>query len=201
MKALLVTVSHEELLLLSPDLHQHHQDQVTPKHIVMNSMDIVSMNLTSIMPFTQYKLDITEPDDKPHSMTPPASSTVVQPQPIILQDSIEQYINNLHPGETKDPDILKVMKESHVLCSIDLLIDNQEYIEAVLDPGSQIIAMLEAGLQYNLCIHLHMQLANGEVDESLGLTYIISAHIGNIVIYIHIHVIHSLIVSETLMLR
>ena len=55
-----------------------------------------------------------------------------------------------------------------------MLIDNQEYVEAIVDPGSQIIAMSEAvchdlGLQYNLCIRLYMQSANGEVDQSLGL--------------------------------
>ncbi|KAF8237605.1 hypothetical protein L208DRAFT_1108457, partial [Tricholoma matsutake] len=129
-------------------------------------------------------------------VTPPASSTIAQPQPIILQDPIKQYINNLGPGETEDPDILKVAKESHALCSIKLLIDNQEYIEAILDPGSQIIAMLEAvchhlGLQYHLRICLHMQSANGDVDESLGLVCNVSARIGNIVVYIQVHVIHS----------
>ena len=154
------------------------------------------MNFAGIMPFAQYELDITEPDEKPLSAMLPASSTVAQPQPIILQDFIKQYINNLLPGETEDPDILKVVKELHALRSIDLLIDNQEYIEAILDPGSQIIVMSEAvchhlGLQYDPRICLHMQLANGEVDESLRLACNVSAHIGNIVVYIQVHVICS----------
>ncbi|KAF8240886.1 hypothetical protein L208DRAFT_1230403, partial [Tricholoma matsutake] len=196
MKAPSVMVSHEELLSLSPDLRLHHREQVTPKHIVMNSMDIVSTNFASILPFTQYKLDIADPNDKPLYTTPPASSAIAQPQPIILQDPIKQYINNLGPGETKDPKILKVAKESHALCSIELLINNQEYIEAILDPSSQIIAMLEAvchhlSLQYDPRIHLHMQSANGDVDESLGLAHNVSVCIGNIVIYIQVHVIHS----------
>ena len=196
MKAPSVTVSHEELLSLSPDLRQRHRDQVTPKRVVTNSMEVVSTNFAGIMPFAQYELDIAEPDDKHLSATPPASSAAPQPQPIILQDPIEQYINNLRPGETEDPDILKVAKESHALRSIDLLIDNQEYIEAILDPGSQIIAMSEAvchhlGLQYDPRIRLHMQSANGEVDESLGLARNVSAHIGNIVVYIQVHVIRS----------
>ena len=196
MKALSVTVSHEELLSLSPDLRQRHRDRVTLKRVVTNSMDIVSMNFAGIMPFAQYELDITEPDNKPLSTTPPASSAVAQSQPIILQDPIEQYINNLRPGETEDPDILKVAKELHALRSIDLLIDNQEYIEAILDPGSQIIAMSEAvchhlGLQYDPRIRLHMQLVNGEVDESLGLARNVLARIGNIVVYIQVHVIRS----------
>ena len=56
--------------------------------------------------------------------------------------------------------------------------------------------MLEAvchhlSLQYDLCIRLHMQSVNGEVDESLGLACNISARIGNIVVYIQVHVIRS----------
>ena len=91
---------------------------------------------------------------------------------------------------------MKVAKESHALHSIDLLINNQEYIEAILDPSSQIIVMSEAvchhlSLQYNLHICLHMQSVNGEVDESLGLACNVSVQIGNIIIYIQIHVIHS----------
>ncbi|KAF8229250.1 hypothetical protein L208DRAFT_1287589, partial [Tricholoma matsutake] len=181
MKAPLVTVSHEELLSLSPDLRH---------------MDVISTNYASILPFTQYELDIADPDNKPLYATPPASSTIVQPQPIILQDPIKQYINNLGLGETEDPEILKVAKESHTLRSIELLIDNQEYIEVILDPSSQIITMSEAvchhlSLQYDPCIHLHMQSANGDVDESLGLACNVSARIGNIVVYIQVHVIHS----------
>ena len=55
-----------------------------------------------------------------------------------------------------------------------ILINNQEHIEAVIDPGSQIIAMSDAvlhdlGISYNLTIQLNMQSANGTVDRSLGL--------------------------------
>ncbi|KAF8225925.1 hypothetical protein L208DRAFT_1304450 [Tricholoma matsutake] len=196
MKAPLVTVSYEELLSLSPDLHQHHREQVTPKHIMTNSMDVVSTNFASILPFVHYELDITDPNNKPLYATPPASSTIVQPQPIILQDPIKQYINNLGPGETEDPNILKVVKESHALHSIELLIDNQEYIEAILDPSSQIITMSEAvchhlSLQYNPHIRLHMQSANGDVDESPGPMHNVPVCTGNTVVYIQVHVICS----------
>ena len=54
MKVPSVTISHEELLSLSPDLRQRHRDQVTLKCFVMNSMDVVSTNFASIMPFVEY---------------------------------------------------------------------------------------------------------------------------------------------------
>lgn len=68
--------------------------------------------------------------------------------------------------------------------------------EAILDPSLQIITMSEAvchhlGFQYDLRIWLHMQLANGKVDESLGLTCNVSACIGEIIVYIQVHVICS----------
>jgi predicted aspartyl protease len=68
-----------------------------------------------------------------------------------------------------------VGKESHVLRSIHMMVDNKEKIECIVDPGSQIIAMSEEichdlGLTYDPTIQLHMQSANGAVDLSLGLS-------------------------------
>lgn len=53
-------------------------------------------------------------------------------------------------------------------------VNNQIDVECIVDPGSQIIAMSEAvchhlALTYNPSVVLNMQLANGEVDQSLGL--------------------------------
>ena len=65
-----------------------------------------------------------------------------------------------------------------------------------MDPGSQIIAMAEEvclnlGLVYDPMVVLHMQSANGEVDQSLGLTWNVPMHIDNIMVYDQIHIIHS----------
>ena len=62
-----------------------------------------------------------------------------------------------------------VAKESHALRSVMMLIDNQEHIEAVVNPGSQNIAISDAvshdlGISYDLTIQLNMQSANGIVD-------------------------------------
>ena len=182
MKVHSVTVSHEELLLLSPDLHQHHREQVTPKRIPTTNPEPTSANLTSDMLFAQFVLDTREQDDKCLNATPPASSVLASPDPIILSNLFEQYINNLCPSEAQDPDVLIVTKELHTLRSIDMLIDNQEYVEAIVDPGSQIITMSEAvchdlGLQYDPHIWLYMQSVNGEVYQSLRLACNIQVHI------------------------
>jgi hypothetical protein len=96
------------------------------------------------MLFAQFALDTREQDDKHLNVTLPASSALSSLDPIILSDPFEQYINNLCPSEAHDLDVLIVAKESHALHSIDMLIDNQEYVEAIVKPGSQIIVMSEA---------------------------------------------------------
>jgi hypothetical protein len=89
-----------------------------------------------------------------------------------------------------------VAKESSALRSIFPLIDNQQHIEAIIDPGSQIIAMAEEvcidlGLIYDPSIILNMQSANGEVDPSLGLARNVPMRIGDITLYVQIHIIRS----------
>jgi hypothetical protein len=59
---------------------------------------------------------------------------------------------------------------------------------------SLIWAMSEAvchdnGLAYDLSIKLNMQLANGEVDQSLGLSCNIPCKINTITLYLKIHII------------
>jgi hypothetical protein len=51
-----------------------------------------------------------------------------------------------------------------------LLVNNQEQVESIIDPGSQIITMSntichDLGLAYDPTIQLNMQSANGEVDR------------------------------------
>jgi len=73
---------------------------------------------------------------------------------------------------------------------------HQQHVKAIIDPGSQIITIAEEvcidlGLIYDPTIILNMQLANGEVDKSLGLARNVPLRIGEIILYVQIHVIHS----------
>ena len=77
-----------------------------------------------------------------------------------------------------------------------MLIDNQETIECIVDPGSQIIAMSEdyahqLGLIYDPTIILNMESANGEINQSLSLARNVSCNIGDVTLYLQIHVIHE----------
>jgi hypothetical protein len=77
-----------------------------------------------------------------------------------------------------------------------MVINNREEVEGIIDTGSQIIAMSKAvchdiGLAYNPSIKLNMQLANGEVDQSLGLSRNVPCKISTITLYLQIHIIWS----------
>jgi hypothetical protein len=111
---------------------------------------------------------------------------------ITVPDVYETYINSLAPGERPIP--LNVAQESHALQLITMLIDNRKEVEGIIDLGSQIIAMLEAvchdiGLAYDLSIKPNMQLANSEVDQSLGLSHNVPCKINTITLYLKIHII------------
>ena len=77
-----------------------------------------------------------------------------------------------------------------------MLINSSHEVECILDPVCQIIAMSKAichklGLAYDPCIVLHMQSANGNLDQSLGLACNIPFQIGAITMYLQVHVISS----------
>jgi hypothetical protein len=115
---------------------------------------------------------------------------------IIIDDSMEEYYKSLSPGEELDPDQIIVAMESSAICSVFALIDNSQKRECILDPGCQIIAMSETschdlGLMYDPAIILHMQFANGNIDQSLGLSCNVLFQIGPIIFYLQVHIIRS----------
>ena len=115
---------------------------------------------------------------------------------IIIEDPVEQYYQQLSPEEDLDPSKIIVAKDTSALCAIHLLIDNHLKVEAILDPGCQIVAMSEEvchelALAYDPKIVLHMQSANGTVDPSLGLARNVPFLIGELTFYMQVHVIRG----------
>jgi hypothetical protein len=132
----------------------------------------------------------------PDSITVLTKQSVV-PEAIVVDDPYDRYYRTLQEGEEPDPDHLIVAKESLALRSIMPLVDNQLKVEAILDPGCQIIAMSEdvcheLALAYDPTIVLHMQSANGSVDPLLGLARNIAFLIGTLTFYMQVHVIRNL---------
>ncbi len=132
-------------------------------------------------PKASFMVDLHQPSDPP-------------PGAFVIPDPYETYLKTVPEGQT--PDILVVARESSALRSIFPRVDHQQIVEAILDPGSQIIAMSEGvcmdlALIYDPTIVLNMQSANGEVDKSLGLARNVPLLIGDITLYVQVHIIRS----------
>jgi hypothetical protein len=167
MQAPLVTLSPEELFAISPEVCNRLHKAIMPKRVLSKMV-------------STHALIEQVPDDEETSITVP--------------DVYKTYIDSLAPGERPIP--LNVAQESHALWLIMMVVDNREEVEGIIDPGSQIIAILEAvchdiGLAYDPSIKLNMQSANGKVDQSLGLSCNVPCKINTITLYLQIHIIWS----------
>ena len=126
------------------------------------------------------------------TLTPALSNAEPPPGAIIIEDPYEVYLCTA--PEDRGSNCLTVAKESSTLRTILPLINHNQFVESVLDPGSQVIAMSEAAchalaLIYDPRIRLHMQSENHEVDETLGLTRNVPIHVGDITLYIQFHIV------------
>jgi hypothetical protein len=195
-----VTLTQRELLSLSPEVRSQVREATSAKRTANkegNAKEIhtyaddqnLAAALDDIEPGeAQYRLPTATFINSIHqTRTPPPGS-------LIIPDPYETYLKTLPIGAI--PDRLVVAKESSALRSIFPLVDHQRHVEAILDPGSQIIAMAEEicfdlGLAYDPSVVLNMQSANGEVDQSLGLARNVPVQIGDITLYVQVHIIRS----------
>ena len=114
----------------------------------------------------------------------------------IIADPYEAYLRkNAGQSDANNPDIA-VAAESSALCAILPMVDRQDKVEAILDPGCQIVAMSEEvcnalALHYDPTIRLNMMSANGGVDQSLGLARNVPFLIGDLTLYLQVHVLRN----------
>jgi hypothetical protein len=191
-----VTLTQQELLSLSPEVRQKVREVVTAKRVVTDVRDGVQQVATQYQAVTVED----EPDEDEYDPLPFSEPTIsitqadITPVEVIVPDPYECYLSSLDPGQAVET--LTVAKESHSLRSVFLLVDNNTHVESIIDPGCQIVAMSEAvcidlALPYDPAIQLNVQSANGEIDKSLGLARNVPCKIGNITLYLQIHVIRA----------
>ncbi len=195
-----VMLTQRELLSLSPEVRSQVREATSAKRTTTKEGNAKEIHTYAEDDNLAAAIDDIEPGEPQYrlptstfinsiyqSKTPPPGS-------LIIPDPYETYLKTLPIGAI--PDRLIVAKESSALRSIFPLVDHQRHVEAILDPGSQIIAMAEEvcfdlGLIYDPSVVLNMQSANGEVDQSLGLSRNVPVQIGEITLYVQIHVIRS----------
>ena len=77
------------------------------------------------------------------TLTPTLSNTKPPPGAIIIEDPYEVYLRTA--PEDRGSNCLTIAKESSALHTILPLINHNQYVESVLNPGSQVIAVSCAG--------------------------------------------------------
>ena len=211
-----ITIMQRELLSLSPEVRNQVHEVTSNQQIVrMETLPVpVEQNLLDVF----MHIEVTDNEDDHarreashlaampatysaavlsltmKTLSPTLSNAKPLPRAIIIKDPYEVYLRTA--PEDCGSNCLTIAKESSALCTILPLINHNQYIESVLDPGSQVIAMSEAtchalALIYDPHIHLHMQSANREVDETLGLTHNVPILIGDITLYVQFHIVRN----------
>ena len=211
-----ITITQCELLSLSLEVRNQVHEATRNRHIIRTETPPVPVEQNLLDVFTH--IEVTDDEDNharreaSHLATLPATysaavlsltmktltSTLSNAEPlpgaIIIKDPYKVYLHTA--PEDHSSDCLTVAKESSVLRTILPLINHNQYAELVLDPGSQVIAMSEAAchalaLIYDPRICLHMQSANCEVDETLGLAHNVPILIRDIMLYIQFHIVRN----------
>ena len=191
-----ITITQRELLSLCPEVQSQVRDNTTTRR-VPNNLNIVSQSVLQV-----------EEEEPGHELAEIFSNEILHsriqcrhlpsppPDAIIVPDPIERYYRSLEPGEEPDPRRLEVASSSHSVCSILAIVDHARRQECILDPGYQIIAMADdvchsLSLAYDPTIKLNMQSANGSLDWPLGLARNVPFTIGDITLYMQVHIISN----------
>ena len=205
-----LTITHRELLSLSPEVRSQVRDAVsskrTPTKEETTQVKICQDTSPPADELSEDELSYLFPDEEvvPYDVqgegpTLAASSFAVNQLPndaAIADDLYDEYYRTLPAGQAPDKSRLIVAKESYALRAVIPLVNNHLKVESILDPGCQIIAMSEdvcheLSLAYDPSVVLHMESANGSVDPSLGLARNVPFLVGTITVYLQVHVIRS----------
>src|SRR5258708_16973771 len=169
-----ITITQRELLSLAPKVRTQIADVTIKKRIPREPVAQAMIKEVTDEDKLTLKCSATEKHNEhmpaAYVLTthPPTANTLILPNPY------ETYLRDGPPTAT-DADFDVVMApESNMLRAITLVIDGQEKVEAILDPGCQVVAMLEEisltlTIPYDPTVWLSMMSATGAVDKTLGI--------------------------------
>ncbi|KAH9025616.1 hypothetical protein EDB84DRAFT_1564013 [Lactarius hengduanensis] len=183
-----VTVTQRELLSLAPELRSQVSEVTTKRRIArVNAQESTE--------------EVAEPKPKrsTESHMPAAFSAARRAPPAnatIIADPYEALLKARPAEGDGSQETMEVATESNALRAILPVVDGSEKVEAILDPGCQIVAMSEEvcnalAIPYDPSIRLNMISANGGVDQSLGLARNVPFHVGEITLYLQVHILRS----------
>ena len=209
----LITVTQQELLSLAPEMHTQVAEVTIRKQVPHDLVTLTMVKETSrpddpilkqvrfeLMPRATIKEVLDKDDRNAHNTHMPNAYAVTvrvpPPNTTIIADPFETYLQE-HPDSHHTPDSkIVVAAKSRALRAILLIVDGQDKVEAILDPGCQIIAMSEEvcnalALHYDPTIRLHMMSANGSIDQSLRLAQNVPFVVGDITVYLQVHILRN----------
>jgi hypothetical protein len=182
-----ITLSQRDLLSLVPELRTKIANTTVCKHITWTDAQAVLENIPEVAPARSSEAHMLASFSKTiHEL--PANAT-------IIKDPYKALLRQQLCGKCSGKPV-KVATESNALRAILPTIADQEQVEAILDPGCQIVAMSEEvcivlSIAYNLNVRLNMVSANGGIDQSLGLAKNIPFKIGEITVYLQVHILRQ----------
>ncbi|KAF8239196.1 hypothetical protein L208DRAFT_1238774 [Tricholoma matsutake] len=160
---LIVTLTSEELLSLSPKVWTKWREQVTLKQVPQTGNNVMNM-------FSPDAIIVPDPYETYISSLQPGEI----PQPFVI---------------TKDTSSIRsviVIMDVHGNNQVESVVDPGSSIISMAEDVCH-----ELGLAYDSSIWLPMQSANGTVDETLSLACNVPCNLGRITLYMQIHVIRD----------
>ncbi|KAF8263162.1 hypothetical protein EI94DRAFT_1481581, partial [Lactarius quietus] len=179
-----VKVTSQELLSLAPEIRNKMADTTIRRWLTRTNAQAVLEGFGT-----------PKPEQSAEAHMPATFSKALHEPPadaIIIANPYKAFLRSCLAGQ-EDKDI-EVAAESNSLRAILPIINNQEKIEAILDPRCQIVAMSEEvcntlALPYDPNVRLNMVLVNSGVDQSLGLAKNVLFLVGEITLYLQVHIL------------
>jgi hypothetical protein len=202
MLSLPVPVSVEELLGLSPPLKEGTRKQITKVRKPLQTSAYVEEiaeqeesekifnpreDLAADKEDTELGLSLSS-----YILAGDNNNQSLNPNFKVASDPYYQY----HLATGRNSDIVYKIHDSYPLQTVFPKINKIGVEEAILDSGSQIVAMARAiahemGLVWNPDIQIRMESANGTVDTTLGLAENVLFRFGDVEVYLQVHVIEK----------
>jgi hypothetical protein len=187
-----ITITQRELLSIAPEIRAQIADAMARKCI---PKETIAQAIIEELPHDNGLMqpsDIPKRSEKHLTHMPATFAATVQS--ITTGEEIETYFSTEHKDQQDQP--VLVAAESNALHAILPIIDGQDKIEAILNPGCQIMAMSEEianalALSYDPTIKLNMISANGGIDQSLGLARNVPFLVGDITHFFQVHILRG----------
>lgn len=199
-----IPLTYKEIMSLCPQLLKANKDQIVKKRIEVKSTNAIAVesdseNTTSVRSGGRLVqvATLAAPEKSVETQLDPEGRPYLTWK---VTDPILQYLESLPQQErssqvfSTDKTVLIAATDIAPLQVVATLVNDTREEEALLDSGSQIIAMsreaaIDARVVWDPEITINMQSANGEISSTCGLASNVPVSLGDITVYLQIHIV------------